>query len=121
MIQQPKLCGQRWKLSVGAKIQSRKCREQSSEHLLLSLWWRCTEGMVTHDAVSAAHEVLQTLHRHPLYLPDASGVMKRGTTCFIDKAGSPLKHHLYFLIQTVRPHQPLSSSCQRCDSTQGRE
>lgn len=115
MIQQPKICGQRWKLNVGAKIQSRRGGEQSSEHLLLLPRWAWAEGTVTYDAGSAVgfkatDKGLQTPHRHLLYLPDISGIMEKGTKCFSDIAGFPLKPYLYFLFQTVRPLQPHSSA-----------
>lgn len=115
MIQEPKICGQRWKLNVGAKIQSRRGGEQSSEHLLLLPRWAWAEGTVTCDAGSAVgfkatDKGLQTPHRHLLYLPGISGIMEKNTKCFFDKAGFPLKHYLYFLFQTVRPLQPHSSA-----------
>lgn len=124
MIQQPKLCGQRQKLNVGAKIQSRGGGEQTSEHLRLLPRRAWTEGMATRDAGSAvgfrpADKGLQTPHGHNLFLSNASSIMEMGATCFFDKAGFPLRHDLYFLFQTVRPCQTHRSPCQKGDGTQG--
>lgn len=113
MIQLPKLCGQRWKLSVGEKIQSRGDKK-SSEHLLLlpdghgqRAWYSMMEYHGSVVGFIAPDKELQTPHRHTHRLPTPKFI-----SCLQNQEMAPhafltgefsLKHYPYFPFQEQDP------------------